>query len=389
LEKDILYLIELANVQLNESEDVPKSWIHLLLIGEYTHPVYGKLSMTSERIKNFAENVKKRVRGIDPSINLMHGDKVSGDGEAAGWIKDAEARHDGLWALVEWVKSTAQDIKEKKWRYISAEFREKWADPAGKSFSDVLFGGALTNRPYMKNLLPINLSENSIHQAFELVDAINRAKQTHKEEDVDLKKLTELLGLPEGTTEEAAFAKLAETLKAPPAPPAPPKAPPTVPKVDLSTELKKLAEENPMVKTLIETVDAQEKALNDFQVSLREADVSRKLAEFDTSKIILTPRAKDLVHDLLLDIPVELSEQFWELLNLMRNSTSFMVEIGERAGANVRYGRSKDSKQLFMSESQRIADEKKIALTEAMSIAASQNPELYNGYRQEAFSFRD
>lgn len=383
MDTDLLYLVDLNNVQLSEDETSTSVWIHALPLGDYIHPVYGKIQMTADRIKSYAESVKNKVRGIDPSINWMHGD--GGDGEAAGWVKDAEARQDGLWLFVDFVKDAAQAIKDKKWRYFSAEYNDSWTDPVGKEHKNVLFGGALTNRPYMKNLLPINLSEKTVSLAFELVDAITKAKKVQQEEDVDLKKLNELLGLPEGTSEGEALAKLTEvTAKKVDAP-----KKPSVPSVDLSTELKKLAEENPMVKTLIDTVDAQNKALRDYNISLREAEISRRLAEFDNSKIMLTARAKDLVHDLLTDMPDQLTESFWELLELMRKSTSFMVEVGERAGANVKYGRARDAKALFLSEATRLAGEKNISLTDAMAVVAGEQPDLYNGYRQESFAFRE
>jgi len=382
---DLLYLVDLNNVQLSEDEASTSVWIHALPMGEYTHPVYGKLDMGVSRIKGYAESVKTKVRGIDPSINWSHGDGT-GEGEAAGWVKDAEARPDGLWLFVDFVKDAYKAIKDKKWRYFSAEYTDSWKDPNGNEHKDVLVGGALTNRPYMKNLLPINLSEKTVSLAFELVDAINKAKKVQLEEDMDVKKLNELLGLPEGTAEDVAFAKLGEVLSGKKGD-GPKK--PSVPSVDLSSELKKLAEENPMVKTLIDTVDAQNKALREYNISLREAEISRRLAEFDNSKIMLTPRAKDIVHDLLTDIPEQLTESFWELLELMRKSTSFMVEVGERAGANVKYGRARDAKALFLSEATRLAGEKNISLTDAMAVVAGEQPELYNGYRQESFAFRE
>jgi hypothetical protein len=386
LEKDLLYLVDLSTVKLDETDGVESSWVHALPAGEYVHPVFGPLSMTAEKINGFAESVKAKVRGIDPSINFSHGVPGSdGDGVAAGWVKDAEARANGLWLFVEWVKDAAAAIKDKKWRYFSAEFRDKWKDPTGKEHKNVLFGGGLTNRPFMKNLLPINLSEPSIQYAFELVEAIERAKKETQQEgqEMDLVKFAELLGLPAGSTEETVLAKVAE-LKG-----APPTVKPTVPTVNLSEELKRLAEDNPLVKGLIDTVDAQNIALNGYNIELREASVSAKLAEFDKSKIVLTAKAKDLVHDLAMDMPTELSERFWELMAMMRNSTGTLVELGERAGTSVRYGRSKDPKTRFMDEVTKVAAEQKIQLNEAMDKVARDQPDLYEGYRQESFAFRE
>src|SRR5438552_1755434 len=251
MDKNFLMLVDLSTVQLDETDQgTIGSWIHALPVGDYTHPVYGKLSMTLDKISRFAENVKNKVRGIDPSINISHGiPGTTGDGEAAGWVKDAEARETGLWLFVDWVKSAAEAIKEKKWRYFSGEFQDKWTDPNGKQHQDVLFGGALTNRPYMKNLLPINLSEASVDYAFGLVDAITTAKK-EVVQDMDLKRMCELLGLPADSTEEQAFAKLGEAIKGiqPPSVDPDKAKKPEVPKYTPSQELKQLAEENPMAK---------------------------------------------------------------------------------------------------------------------------------------------
>lgn len=391
MDKDVLYLVDLSGVTFSESDNT--GWVHALPIGTYQHPVYGKMQITADKIRAFAEGVKAKVRGIEPSINYMHGAGTAGDGEAAGWVKDAEARGDGLWLFVEWVSEAAQKIKEKKFRYFSAEYHDKWTDATGKTFKDVLFGGALTNRPYMKNLLPINLSEATVESLVEFSEILAKGKVQLAEatkpegEDVDLTPYIKALNLPAETTEQELLAKLSElgaTGK-----PVDAKKTPEVPAVQLSEDLRKLSEENPMVKALIETVDAQNTALNEFKVSLREQDVDRRLAEFDKSKIVLTAKAKDLVHDLAMDLPIELTDRFWEILETMRNSSSLMVELGERAGTSVRYGRAKAPTDQFLDESNNLAKSEKISLTEAMDRVARDNPKLFDEYRQASYTFQD
>jgi Mu-like prophage I protein. len=398
MEKDVLYLVDLNGVELAETANSPTtSWIHALPIGTYQHPVFGKLSIGAQKVKQFADNIKAKIRGIDPSINYMHG-VDGGDGEAAGWVKDAQDRPDGLWLFVEWVQEAADKIKAKKFRYFSAEYQDKWTDSQGKTHENVFFGGALTNRPYMKNLLPINLSEATVESMMEFTEILTKGKEqlvkdTPKEgEDMDLKKLTEALGLPSETTESELLAKLAELGKGSGGNNKPgSKVTPEVPVVNLSEDLRKLSDENPLVKALIETVDAQNKALTDFKVSLREQDVNRRLAEFDKSKIVLTAKAKDMVYDFAMEVPVELSDKFWEILETMRNSSSLMVELGERAGTAVRYGRSKSATDQFLDEANKIAQESggKISLSDAMETVAKANPKLYSDYRSATYSFQE
>lgn len=383
MSQNFVHLVDLSSIQLDESNGTPSSWVHSLPVGEYTHPLYGKLSMSMDRIKRFADSVKNKVRGIDPSINYNH----NNEDIAAGWVKDAKTETNGLWLFVEWTTKAVEHIKKREYKYFSAEFDSLWKNPTGQEFQDVLFGGALTNRPWMKDLLPINLSEDTINLSFELVDVITKAREGAKE-DMDLKRLNELLGLPENTSLEDAFKKLAEG-KTPDADKDKDTKLPIVPKVSVSDELKALAEENPVVRTLIDTVDAQNTALREFQTGLLEAEVSKKLAEFDKSKIVLTPRAKDLVHDLLIDMPVNLHEKLWDVLSLLRSNSGLMVELGERAGANPRYGSAKDSVTLFMDEVNRYAQEKKVSFDEAMTHISREHPELWNGYRQGTYAFKE
>jgi hypothetical protein len=408
MDKGVLYVVDLNTIALTDTintdgTEAAASWVHALPLGEYTHPVFGKMKYTADKIRAFADSVNAKIRGIDPSINIMHG-AGGGDGEAAGWVKKADARPDGLWVFVEWTKTAAEKIKEKAWRYFSAEYQDSWTDATGKKHDNVFFGGALTNRPYMKNLLPINLSEGSIDAMVGLAElvvsqrtALNEDSSggnqhndnTSEEVDVDLKKFVEALGLPAETTETELIAKLAELKPPNTAPVDKPK--PQVPTVQLSEELKQLADSNPMVKALLDTVEAQHKSIAEHNFALREADVERRLSEFDRSKIVLTPVAKDLVHDFAMDLPIGLTERFWQILENMRSSTAMMVELGERAGTSVRYGRSKDPVSMFMDEANKVAAESagKVSLAEAMERVAANDPKLYEQYRVANYSFRD
>lgn len=151
------YLSETDAIEFEETaEGIARSWIHAAPIGTYKHPLYGKINFTAERVQAFAQNVMDRVRGIDLAIDYSH---KSGD-KAAGWVRQAEARPDGLWLLVEWTKAAADAIRNKEYRYFSPEFVDEYQDAkSGDKFKNVLLGGGLTNRPFLKDLLPVNLSE--------------------------------------------------------------------------------------------------------------------------------------------------------------------------------------------------------------------------------------
>jgi len=359
------FVLDVEGLTFSDTNGVEGSWVHALPIGAYKHPVYGTIEITPDRAKNFADGVKSKVRGIDPSINYNHDNKDV----AAGWVKDADARVDGLWLFVEWVKNAAQKIKDKEWRYFSSEFEDEWEDSTGKKHKDVILGGALTNRPFMKNLVPINLSEATYSLAFDLVaaatgtdpDALKGGNMPLSEDD--LKKIVE------GVTTKLAEAKVTDSA-------------PTKSLADLP-ELKALAEENPMVATLIKFVETQKVELTSNAQALRLAEVDRKLADFDRSKIVLTPVARKLAGDIMMSLSDDLQEPFWKLLTEMKRGSSFLVELGERAGATVNYGSHKSAVQMFDDACKKLMSEEKLSMSDALERAAANDPNLYARYRAE------
>jgi hypothetical protein len=146
------YLVDLQGHTFSDG----KGWIQAFPIGTYQHPSYGEIKVDAGRVIKFADNVKNRVRGTDLDIDYDH--KKRSD-EAAGWVKAAEARSDGLYLFVEWTPTAQKKLSEKAYRYFSPEYQDEWTDNQGVTHSDVLFGGALTNRPFLKNIQPVNLSE--------------------------------------------------------------------------------------------------------------------------------------------------------------------------------------------------------------------------------------
>lgn len=369
--KSASYIIDLSTIELSESNGVDSSWVHALPIGNFKHPVYGTISVDTARAKNFADNVNSGVRGIDLSINYNHNNEEV----AAGWAKKAEFRVDGVWLFVEWVKDAAQAIKDKKWRYFSSEFADEWEDAQGKKFRDVMMGGALTNRPFMKNLVPVNLSEETYELAFGLVSTITGADVESLKggkmelSESDLNKIVEGLAtkLKEGTT-----------------PPVVEDPAPTVKSLMELPEIKELAEQNPIVKLLVKTVEDQNLSLTSSAESLKLAEINSRLKDFDNSKIILTPVAREMVKSLAEKLPNGLTNDFWQLLTEMKKGNTFLVELGERAGATVNYGANKTAfVQLTEIAANFRKDNKDLSETDAFDMAASANPSLYTRYRTE------
>jgi len=132
------------------------SWIQILRPGRWNHPVYGPIDINEKTFEDLKKHHEENVRGIDIAIDTEHKE----DKGAVGWIKKLEIRPSGLWALVDWTKKGLGLIKDKVYRYVSAEFSPKYEDPETKKITpNVLIAVTLTNRPFIKRMAPILLSE--------------------------------------------------------------------------------------------------------------------------------------------------------------------------------------------------------------------------------------
>lgn len=161
---------QIGLIRLNDLPDgdgFHRSWVMVLPEGEYQHDEFGNIDLTrpvlDEMVKNFDEN----ARGIDIALDYDH-QASKGESKAPGWIEALQYRSAqgatpaGLWAKVRWTEIGLSDVKGQIYRYLSAEFKPTYKnDITGKSYSNVLVGLTLTNRPYMKHMPAIKLSEVS------------------------------------------------------------------------------------------------------------------------------------------------------------------------------------------------------------------------------------
>lgn len=135
-------------------------WIQAFPYNTWTHPIYGETTVTPQIAEQYVKNFKDNVRGQDIATNFDHGEDKSKGNKASGWIKDVEARQDGLFIKVAFTPTAVEELKNGEWRYFSSECFDTWTNPMDqKEYQHVLVGGALTNKPWVKDMLPINFSE--------------------------------------------------------------------------------------------------------------------------------------------------------------------------------------------------------------------------------------
>lgn len=124
-------------------------------------------------------------RAAPASIDWEHaGELLAPQGHeapAAAWITELQLRDGALWGRVDWNRRAANQIREREYRFLSPAFNYSKTTRRIASLCSV----ALTNNPNLR--LP----------------ALNRAdRTTPEEEEMDLSKLCELLGLPPTATME-------------------------------------------------------------------------------------------------------------------------------------------------------------------------------------------
>ena len=393
-------LIDLRGLQFEDAGNGNFSkWIQAMPLGKYMHPMHGVIDITSERVARFADNVNKGVRGQALDIDYDH---KQHNGKAAGWVQKAEARPDGLWILVEWVKDAWDDIKSGAYRYFSPEFVDEWVHPASQSkFSDVLFGGGITNRPFLKGILPINLSEiiaeSETNESNLMFTDEQRAALLAKlglAEDADdqtilMALITAATGGGEQTpveqaTDETISSENHDGTAEQPELGQSSGAAPTSVTVKFSEDIVQLAESNPAIKALMDTVEANNKQLREIQNTSTVDAIVKKFAEKGLALPATALNA--LTQTIQLSEDDRVTGAVIQMLGKVAEAG--LIELGEsdvstpnlhRAGGKVDH-----TKQLSEAAS-KLAKEQGISFGDAMVQVAMENPEAYDGHRSDSY----
>jgi hypothetical protein len=383
------FWVDLGSVELEESSN--GTWIQAFTEGTYNHPLFGEMKFDAGRLKRFADSVNNRTRGVQPDIDYEH--KMF-SGEAAGWVKSAEYRNGkGLHIQVEWTPKARAAIANKEYRYFSPTFADEWEDPKSqKVHKDVMFGGALTNRPFLKDLLPVNLSEI-------FAEEVPAPKPDPQPGGLmDPKELRRILGLAEDATDEqvnqrvAQLKQLQEVLNKPPTPPAPPTPPeppkpadpPTTKSVEqLLAELGQVDKEHPAVKMLTSILDQQRTTIEAQAKQLHEAEVERMLEELDRGKKFAVPPAvKEQLRAILLQSNKELGEAVYETYK--KTMELGVIDLNEYGWQ--RKGEAVSATDALNAEIRKLMEaDKELRYSDAYKIVAGQRPDLVQAARQDSY----
>ena len=127
---------------------------NILPVGKFSHRGYGEMEITPKLVKEIAGNFGKYPAYPVP-VKLGHSDGAP----SPGTVKTAEARTDGLYITFEVDGETAKAIRERKFRYMSAEYDPEYTDRKGAAVGGVITGAGLVNQPGHPDVAPFMFSD--------------------------------------------------------------------------------------------------------------------------------------------------------------------------------------------------------------------------------------
>ena len=140
-------------MDLPESEGAPE-WVHLLPAAQgdiQTYDSRGPYRMADIEAVIAASMQSERGMPIDENHAIDTAMQNGTGAPARGWIKELQARADGLWGRVEWTRAGKELLADRAYRGISPVFNHL----TDKTITRVL-RASLTNKPNLKGLVALN-----------------------------------------------------------------------------------------------------------------------------------------------------------------------------------------------------------------------------------------
>lgn len=146
--------------------------IHVVPTGKWTHWSGYEIEITPETISKIVQYFRDGVR---KDLPITAGHDFGQEYPAVGWFKDLiDKGANGLYALVDWNEAGMKLLKDKSYKYFSAELSFDFRDlETDKKYDVLLTGGALVNHPFFKQLdidPSFGFSETEIKQAEKVFD---------------------------------------------------------------------------------------------------------------------------------------------------------------------------------------------------------------------------
>ena len=268
--------------------------IQILKKGRFRHPWWGVLRFDDPFFEKLIKNFDNDV----PQESIAFDFKHNPDWGAAAWVKKLykdEASGD-LMATVDLTGRGKDSIKSKEFRYFSSEYTDDYIEYSFEdeivdglvqekeikvSHGPALLGGGLTNRPFLKGMKPLFLSEDGdmveLEELTEPEEVTKEMEKTLEELKAEQEKLVaKVKGLEEdkGKTSKKELETVNDTLK------------------DVVAQIKTLSEKKPEkkkddaeTKKLEEATKAAADAQAEVDKITKELEEKNKKLEEDDGKI--------------------------------------------------------------------------------------------------------
>ena len=189
--KPVLCTVSLDSTKIDEA-NLGKGFLILYFDGEETVYENGTTFTVNKSVLNeIVTNWKNGVFGQEIAWDYAH-DSYD---KASGWVKNVylSDTQKELLLDIQFTPAAAQAIRDKEWQYQSIEFYPApftYQSPVdGKEYTNLLVGGGLTNRPFMKkakvSLSQKNKKKESFMKKDELIVAL---KENHSIDVVELQE---------------------------------------------------------------------------------------------------------------------------------------------------------------------------------------------------------
>jgi len=154
-EEEINEILHTVPTILEESVSNGTGWNDLIMDGNYRDMHGQPVEVTQETLQEYLNNFNEGVRGQDLPITFDHPAK---GGISAGWMRSLrivdrkvkDQMKKVLQTLIDWTPIGTEKVKNKEYRYISAEILPK----------NILKAASLVNFPAVKGMNPVELGED-------------------------------------------------------------------------------------------------------------------------------------------------------------------------------------------------------------------------------------
>jgi phage I-like protein len=352
--------------------------IEVLRVGRWDHPKYGSFEVTLNELNGFIKSFEDNVRGIQIAFDLEHGETSHGT-EAVAWVKKLSKDGNRLLATVEWTDLGLSKVAKGQYRYFSPEFVFKYEDPeTGQTYNNVLMGGSLTNKPFIKRMAPILLSEEVYSETLSDIGVTSISTKKKEEQSMN-KELLKALKLSENASQADIDGAIKKQLE----------------------EAKKLSESITSLNKKIEDLEKGATSKEDEIKNLKEdkdkaANENIKLADriVTIEKQLLEEEWKKLSEDTIAagKMTPAMAEKFKASFMKDKEGTKALMETlqpivkldeqgsahGEGEVNTSQAGTKLHDKVIKLMETEKISD-----FNVAMQRIVASDPELYNQYRLE------